>query len=140
MLTLEQIEDIRSSCFADDLDIDLERMQFWSAQRVQEFFESGGDAHPHLREAEMIRLGMCMPNAQIPADTRADAAPMGSLKALGSASTEALPGSARIFCVSDLHTDHEANLEWCRALRATGSFVEDVLIIAGDVTVRTPYV
>ena len=42
---------------------------------------------------------------------------------------------AKVFCVSDLHTDHEENLEWCRSLFAQReAYQRDVLIVAGDVT------
>ena len=44
------------------------------------------------------------------------------------------PDAGRVFCVSDLHTDHQANLEWCRALADSDEFKRDVLIVAGDVT------
>lgn len=44
-----------------------------------------------------------------------------------------LPGCGRVYCVSDLHTDNEANMEWCRGL-GDGRFRQDVLVIAGDVT------
>ena len=45
-LTLEELEDIRSEHFADDLPIDLARMSLWSAADASQFFESGGTIAP----------------------------------------------------------------------------------------------
>lgn len=45
--------------------------------------------------------------------------------------------AARVFCVSDVHSEHEANMEWCRAVAARADeFRDDVLIVAGDVSPR----
>lgn len=41
----------------------------------------------------------------------------------------------RIFAVSDLHTDHQANREWIQHL-STRDYLNDVVIIAGDVSDR----
>ena len=41
---------------------------------------------------------------------------------------------ARIFAVSDIHTDHQDNMEWCARLAGTSEFFQDTLILAGDVT------
>lgn len=41
---------------------------------------------------------------------------------------------SRVFCVSDVHSDHPENLEWCRNLSIGERFKEDTLIVAGDVT------
>ena len=41
--------------------------------------------------------------------------------------------------MSDLHTDHTANLAWCHSLAdQAGVFKRDVLIVAGDITARHP--
>ena len=42
--------------------------------------------------------------------------------------------AARLFVVSDIHSDYEANMEWCRALADGGRFLRDTLIVAGDVS------
>ena len=38
---------------------------------------------------------------------------------------------ARIWCVSDVHTDYEENLRWCSSLAEGLRFKKDVLILAG---------
>jgi hypothetical protein len=42
--------------------------------------------------------------------------------------------AARLFVVSDIHSDYEANMEWCRSLADGGRFLCDTLIVAGDVS------
>ena len=44
------------------------------------------------------------------------------------------PATGRIWCVSDVHTDHKENLEWCEGLATLGRFANDTLILASDVT------
>lgn len=43
-----------------------------------------------------------------------------------------LTDTRRIFCISDLHTDHAANLEWLRQQSALDP--TDLLIVAGDIS------
>ena len=77
-------------------------------------------------------LGACIPNAlipEVPAPVDVTDSP------IQSPTVAPEPDAGRIFCVSDLHADHPANMEWCRGLRARGDyFRRDVLIVAGDVT------
>jgi len=41
----------------------------------------------------------------------------------------------RIFCLSDLHTDHVANLEWLQKRMQDGEWKEsDLLVVAGDIS------
>ena len=47
------------------------------------------------------------------------------------------PGG-RIFCVSDIHTDHEVNMRWCQGLARDGKYKRDALIVAGDATASKP--
>ena len=42
--------------------------------------------------------------------------------------------AARLFVVSDIHSDYEANMAWCRSLADSGRFRRDTLIVAGDVS------
>ena len=44
-LTLAELRDIQSRCYADDIAIE-ERMHAWTEQQVVAFFESGGEAVP----------------------------------------------------------------------------------------------
>ena len=54
-------------------------------------------------------------------------------------SDPALIDCGRIFCVSDIHTDHDENLRWCESLgRAPRRFANDTLICAGDVSGSKP--
>ena len=41
-LTLEYLEQLRNDSFADDIEIDYERMREWSVERARRFFERGG--------------------------------------------------------------------------------------------------
>lgn len=142
MLTRADLEDIRASSFADDVDIPTEATS-WSAAQAEAYFASGGtdrptsdedvpavDAETRSRNAWALALGACLPNAPIPT------VPLqhhGTAMAVGADDVTAVASDAagRIFCVSDLHTDHAANMDWCRALSA-GGFDRDVLIVAGD--------
>ena len=46
----------------------------------------------------------------------------------------------RIYCISDLHTDHAANMEWCRALQQEGDkYASDVLIEAPSLAERNDF-
>ena len=45
-LTLKQLQQIQADCFADDVDIELERMQSWSLEEANEYFASGGKMSP----------------------------------------------------------------------------------------------
>ena len=145
-LTLEQLRNIQAESMADDVPIDVTRMACWSELEAREFFESGG-AHLPASEAAAaaaqseaatralfaLQLGACIPNAPIPvvplpvAPAAADAE--SEPRADGSPSADA----GRIFCVSDIHSDHEANMAWCAGLRRRGGFERDVLLVAGDV-------
>ena len=42
--------------------------------------------------------------------------------------------SGKIWCCSDLHTDHDENLRWCEQLAVGGRYRSDVLIVPGDIT------
>ncbi|GAQ86517.1 hypothetical protein KFL_002940030 [Klebsormidium nitens] len=46
---------------------------------------------------------------------------------------ESAPGAMRVYLISDIHTDHEENLDWIRDLSPT-SFLNDALIVAGDIS------
>ena len=154
MPTRAELEDIRAAVYADDIEIPDGAKQ-WSVSQAEDFFASGGDQWPTFiandappvdaddvppvdadtrnRNAWALALGACLPNAPIPniglPHQHNDGVPAEE-NVLGDAATE---GAGRIFCVSDLHTDHAANMDWCRALSA-GGFERDVLIVAGDVT------
>ena len=138
-ITLEKLRSIQAECFADDLDIDFERMRLWSAEMATAWFESGGSFKmPPNTNAEMaVQLGACGPMAPIPdiPPPPDNDLPAAAATAPASSSEAPLPDAGRIYCVSDLHTDHNQNLTWCRSLHAQGGrFKRDVLIIAGDVT------
>lgn len=153
-LTRDEIESIRGDCFADDVEIDFSAMSMWNEAEARSYFENGGEVLPKSTESErnalLVSLGACLPNAPIPSvplensggmgnadpDQAADGCEVDQITPNGkiTASTSALPGRARIFCVSDLHTDHQDNLRWCRRLLPGGRFKQDVLIVAGDVT------
>jgi len=45
-LTLAQLQDIQSECMADDIEIDLAKMAFWTAEEAVAYFESGGEVEP----------------------------------------------------------------------------------------------
>ena len=45
LLTMQEIDDVRTECFADDIDFD-ESMMTWTRAAVIEYFESGGEKHP----------------------------------------------------------------------------------------------
>jgi hypothetical protein len=118
------------------LDIDLKTMSLWSPEEVREWFESGGCRAPGADSAA-VRAGLvansCQPNAPTPAIPISDEDVSDTARHHGSSGPPAAD-AARIFCISDLHTDHKPNLEWCRALRAQGGFARDALIVAGDIT------
>ena len=46
VLDLGALESIRADCFADDLDIDVERMSLWTEEQARQYFESGGEEEP----------------------------------------------------------------------------------------------
>ena len=97
---------------------------------------SQGGIEDLSREALMVALGACVRNAPIPTAPDSATVAMGSLDSAGVGRAEAPSNTeaGRVFCVSDLHTDHVANLEWCRALSKQPGYKHDVLIVAGDVT------
>ena len=41
-LTLSELEEIRADCFADDVEIEFEKMSAWNRERAQAWFEMGG--------------------------------------------------------------------------------------------------
>lgn len=140
MLTIEDLQRIQQECWADDVTIDFNRMRLWSEQQARDFFESGGapllpvaGRTEHARDALMTAMGSCTPNAFVPDVPLNNEASAFTGETTG---PEAPPADAgRIFCVSDMHTDHVANLEWCRALqRRRDVFSKDVILVAGDVT------
>lgn len=107
-----------------------------AAQRARDLAGvSSDDTQPSLptgRDALGVCLGACVPNAMIP-DVPPPLEVTDSL--LQSPMIAPEPDAGRIFCVSDLHADHPANMDWCRGLRSRGDyFKRDVLIVAGDVT------
>ena len=44
--------------------------------------------------------------------------------------------ASRIWCVSDVHSDHGENLKWCQGLEPGGRLSQDTIIVAGDLTPR----
>lgn len=42
------------------------------------------------------------------------------------------PSTMRVYAISDLHTDYEANMEWVKCLSST-TYLPHTLIVAGDV-------
>lgn len=46
---------------------------------------------------------------------------------------EPIAAAMKVFVVSDVHSDHDANMDWLRGLSAT-QYKQDTLICAGDVT------
>eukprot|EP00668_Euglena_longa_P004897 GGOE01005738.1.p1 GENE.GGOE01005738.1~~GGOE01005738.1.p1 ORF type:complete len:292 (+),score=69.52 GGOE01005738.1:120-995(+) len=51
----------------------------------------------------------------------------------GCPQTTGISPGVRVFCVSDIHTDIPANLEWVHSI-CTSSYQRDVLICAGDIS------
>ena len=45
-LTLDELEEIQAEALADDVEIDLARMQLWVAEEARAYFESGGTVAP----------------------------------------------------------------------------------------------
>ena len=141
-LSQAQLKDIQSDCLADDVAIDFERMSTWTEAEARTYFESGGTSAtlppvaPDCRKQTMMALGACLPNAPVPDVPLVDVSDAGtsSEHAAGHVTAPVEADAARIFCVSDLHTDHEQNLEWCRSLLKGGSFMRDALIVCGDVS------
>lgn len=58
----------------------------------------------------------------------------GALDASQSQATASDGPTGRIWCVSDVHTDHADNMRWCEGLAHGRRFENDALILAGDVT------
>ncbi|KAL1522093.1 hypothetical protein AB1Y20_021736 [Prymnesium parvum] len=84
------------------------------------------------------RMGACAPNAPIPR-VPPPPPPPPPPPAEPAEAAAAPPAVGRVFCVSDLHTDHLANMEWCGALLAAarrGEHKADALLVAGDVSSR----
>ena len=133
-LTLEELHDIRADCFADDIDIDHKRMAPWTSQQARDFFENGGVQSPS-RASIVAALADCIPNAPIPDVSALDIEPNGASSSSEDMSKLAtLPDRGSIYCVSDLHTDHPENMQWCKDVAQRGLFKKDALVIAGDVT------
>ena len=55
-LSAEALERIRADCFADDVEIDVERMQHWSDSEAARYFSSGGAsaAPPRLHDVRAV--------------------------------------------------------------------------------------
>ena len=93
------------------------------------------DAKSRERNAIALALGACLPFAPTPEVSLPEHALYGATSAPVDVSDDASsPPTGRVFCVSDLHTDHEVNLSWCKSLAASTTFEHDVLIVAGDVS------
>ena len=56
------------------------------------------------------------------------------LQTFGVHELQEMEKGARVYAVSDLHTDHAENMAWVRQLVSRGEFHRDVLIVAGDVS------
>lgn len=52
-LTLKQLQTVQADAFADDLDIDIERMQHWTLAEATSYFESGGTTVPGSKTASV---------------------------------------------------------------------------------------
>lgn len=60
-----------------------------------------------------------------------------TLNTLNTQQTQNSSFSCKVFLISDIHTDYEENLDWIRDLSTT-SFLNDALIVAGDVSDSIP--
>ena len=52
-LTLAELRDYQADALADDVDIDLERMQHWTEEQARAYFESGGTVEPPPPKASL---------------------------------------------------------------------------------------
>ena len=78
------------------------------------------DAKSRERNAIALALGACLPFAPTPEVSLPEHALYGATSAPVDVSDDASrPPTGRVFCVSDLHTDHEVNLSWCKSLAAS---------------------
>ena len=55
LISYAELEDIRSSLFSDDINIDLDRMQHWTTAEAHKFFDSGGVISPPPRPLRNVR-------------------------------------------------------------------------------------
>ena len=47
-LSRETLESVRAECFADDIAIDIDKMERWTEEEARSYFESGGAAEPSV--------------------------------------------------------------------------------------------
>ena len=64
-LTLQQLEEIREINFAEDIEIDLERMKNWSEEQAIEYFESAGAIDPDQRNNKIRAFTADLSNSDI---------------------------------------------------------------------------
>ena len=86
-LTMEQLEDIRSECMADDIDIP-EEATSWISTEAHKFFESGGTDYPRPEGLESAETHAWYDLNQrqfesTDADTMMDALSMALFKVIG---------------------------------------------------------
>ena len=55
MLSRARLEEIQAECLADDIAIDLPKMQLWSEDQARTYFEFGGTAEPAALMADEVR-------------------------------------------------------------------------------------
>ena len=56
LLTHAELISIRDECMADDVDLDLELMQYWTAAEAERFFGSGGVIAPPPKQVRSIKM------------------------------------------------------------------------------------
>jgi hypothetical protein len=84
-LSEERLLAIRAEAFADDVDIDIDRMRHWTADEASQYFESGGTVLP-------TRAGQPAADAASSAEAAASSPPVNKER------TDIQPQSFSIYC------------------------------------------